>query len=70
MNLIKIKSVNLSHNFKFSGNENLLDTQRNRFVSYCLSQDNYEILIYKYCCNKRLNVINQLELVNEREEKW
>ncbi len=63
-NLNRIK--NNSQNFKNLGNQNLLDTHKNRFVFNYLSQDNNLMLIYKHCGDKRLNsVANLLKFVSE-----
>lgn len=60
-------SVYYSHNFKLSGNKNLRDNNRSKFVlSYPAQLDN-EILIYKYCGDKKLNVADLLRLVGV---KW
>lgn len=56
----------ISQNFKFLGNQNLLDTHRTKLVFNYTQQDNNIMLIYKYCGNQRLNsVANLLEFISE-----
>jgi len=60
----------LSHNSKFLGNQNLLDSNRNRCLLNCSSQNNYNYDIYKHCGDKkRLNVTDLLEFVSENRRK-
>jgi hypothetical protein len=61
----------LSQNSKFSGNQNLLDSNRSKFVCNYPAQLDNAILIYKYCGDKRLNVAKLLELAGEKMGvKW
>ena len=71
-NNLDIMNSNLSQNFKFLGNQNLLGTNRIKFVFNYISQDYNLMLIYKDCCNKkRLNVTNSLKFISEnRRLKW
>lgn len=56
-------SVNNSQNFKWLGNQNLLDSNRSKLVFNCPQQDNDTKFIYKYCGGgKRLNYVSLLKL--------
>jgi hypothetical protein len=51
----------VSQNFKFSGNQYLLDAVRNRDIAIFSSQNNIGFMLYKSFGNKKLNVANSLE---------